>query len=894
MKAKMTNITIEKSKFVLTPITPQNFRHGTSLREGFSAGKNISRKTIVILLTAMAILSGVFISNVQSAPKAVADPISSLICDHYKNTYAANGWGTTSQSPEVSLSGIFGLATDALSGNNKITAYEKYGTSGTVYTYWYSSTADGVANPQTVNYINYNNGSPYGMTAPVPQSSPYWAASVIDCLGATGGIETGVANFMLGFSKFGVSVINTTYMVAFYGSTVVFNGFFDIIDGIVANFRTSLYLPFLSLLIMIGALWMGYQGLVKRRTTEAFNGALWMIGSVVAGSMLLVNPAIVPQTADFIVNNITTAIGTTITDGASQSVNSVLCSVQNSKTITDTSTTNPSTGAAQSTTYTVTAAARRTECAIWYNLVYTPWVVGQFGVAPGDTTAQGQEILYGTDATSKALKAGLTVTMGDNNKPLTNDQKSWPLVQLNAQSENIDLANLNISDKALYVQSADAALAYHELAQDNNFTWTGKVGFQRVTIASASIFATASTGLLVLIFGFMMLGYEITMLLLMILMPFFLLVGVHPGTGRRIALRWLELIVNVTIKRIMVSVMLSVFLLLYSLVMGSGIWLIQNILILAITIVGLGYIGKLMNIFGSVEFGGEKSINIGAGDRKNGNGNGAAGFRKVLGLAAGAAVGAASAAVGAGALSTTIGSATASVVGGSVAPPAPAPAGATGGAGASSAPAGLEGAGVPIVPATPASPLPSVAPSGDAAQKIAEQTRRVNDLKKQAIRQGAMQGAAQGFSTGSASGAVLGAAMIGLQTGDAIHDNEVQRIENQKRDEREAEMAASSQRQADVIARQLDAEEARNNAARAQAETASAAQRARDEWNARSKTPNSRTAAYDNYDGSLPPRPSVENRKIRDESDYSELEAAEIEKRRQAKGKGTLPPRADR
>jgi len=904
----MSKMTIEKSKFVLTPITAQSFRSGTSLKKGFSTFGALSRKTLIVALTGLAILSGVFVSNIQTTAPAIADPISDMLCGAVGSQYENYGKGTIQPNPETTLSGIFGLAFDGVTNDTKLTAYEKYGTSGTNFSMWYSPTRPG-SDPTDVKYTNYSSGGEGGVTASVPQKSPYWSVSAVDCLGLTGGIENGIANFMLTISEFGVSLINTVYMVAFFGSSVLFSGMFVIIGDIVANFRTSLYLPFISIFVMLGALWMGYQGLIKRRTTEAFNGALWMIGSIIAGTLLLTNPAVIPQTADFIVAKATEGVAGSITDGASQNVNGVLCSVDQSITASDDTTVDPSTGDTVTTDYNVADYARRMQCAIWYNLVYTPWVVGQFGVSPNDQSDKAQAILYGGDDTATSLKDGIPITMG-NNEQLTNDEKSWPMVQLNIQSNNIDVFKLNQQDTYRYLNSGSGALAYHELAEESNMAWTGKIALQRVTIASASIFATAATGILVLIFSFSMLGYQIMMVVLILLMPFFLLIGVHPGMGRRVAMRWLELIVNVTIKRIMISVLLSVFLLMYALVMGSGIWLIQNIIILAITVVGLRYKNKIMNMFADVDFGGDKRIR---GEKGEGGGGG---FRKVLGLATGAAVGAATAAVGAGALSTTIGGATAAVVGGTVAPAAAGAAATAAGTAAATvgttvaaeaAGAGLAGAAAsaaaPSLAGAAAAPAVSaagtaVAPAGAGAAEIARaaQTARVDELRKKAIRQGALQGAAQGFASGNPQGAVLGAAMMGLQTGDTIHDNEVQRIENEKRQARDAETAQAQRDQAAAMNRMVEMQTQQTQKENQAQQEAAAQSQAQQEWADKAKA-NRRasTAGYDSFDpSSLPPRPDVENRKVVSEQDYVDLEAKEFARREAAKNNGnnsSLPPR---
>ena len=49
-------------------------------------------------------------------------------------------------------------------------------------------------------------------------------------------------------------------------------------------------------------------------------------------------------------------------------------------------------------------------------------------------------------------------------------------------------------------------------------------------------------------------------LLLLVVGPFFLLIGTHPGFGRVVALRWFEMLVGVLLKQAAVALVLSVLL----------------------------------------------------------------------------------------------------------------------------------------------------------------------------------------------------------------------------------------------------------------------------------------------------------------------------------------------
>ena len=58
-------------------------------------------------------------------------------------------------------------------------------------------------------------------------------------------------------------------------------------------------------------------------------------------------------------------------------------------------------------------------------------------------------------------------------------------------------------------------------------------------------------------------------LLLLVAGPFFLIIGIHPGFGRVVAIRWFEMLVGVLLKQVAVALTLSVLLYCYSLIMGT-------------------------------------------------------------------------------------------------------------------------------------------------------------------------------------------------------------------------------------------------------------------------------------------------------------------------------------
>ena len=96
-------------------------------------------------------------------------------------------------------------------------------------------------------------------------------------------------------------------------------------------------------------------------------------------------------------------------------------------------------------------------------------------------------------------------------------------------------------------------------------------------------------------------------LLLLVAGPFFLIVGMHPGFGRVIAIRWFEMLVGVLMKQVAVALTLSVLLYCYSLIMGTTDqalpWALKIMMIALVTVAVFIYRKPFQHLFSSVGYG---------------------------------------------------------------------------------------------------------------------------------------------------------------------------------------------------------------------------------------------------------------------------------------------------
>lgn len=817
----------EKRQYVLTPISASSYANEVSLTRGFSKFANLSKKGIVAVISILALLTVMFVSSVQTSKPAYADLISDGFCNNsIKTLYGTYGNGfvpATATVVDASNTLLRSASTAATTNANfPLTAYEEYGFSFMNYTSWISATTDSTLSTDALKFHKYTNYNPstqtYTWNSEATIATPegkisatehpsYWSNGLWDCTNASGAVVNGIANTYLSVSKFGVGIINTIYLMVFGGSNLAFKAVYNGIDGLVSGLKDSFFMPYLELMVLLGAVWMAYQGLIKRRSTEALQGAIWMICAAAAGTLLIANPLLIPNLTNTVVTTVNKSINDAITANpmSTATESNALCSLPTSSGKTN-GTYTIDDAIAGKNIYTsdttleqqmgditaLSSTTRQTECMIWYNVLYTPWVSGQFGMTPPATSAadNSSKLYVKNTPLGKSLVDGIPVYLGS--KVVSQDSLTWSLLQLDSQKAMTGVLTGGVD----YYNSISSATAVSQLVDNNNGTWTGRgINMERPSAAFASIFAMLGTGILVVAYGLEMIAYQLGMLFLIILMPIFLLIGVHPGMGRRVALRWAELIGNLAIKQVLIGILLSVFLMIYGLVLGSGLWLVQNILIIAVTIVALAYKKTIMGMFANVQLGGSKVLD----DPMN---QIITGGKRVAGAVVGAGVAAGAAAVGMGGIGVAAGGGIASAIGGSGAGAAaggavaPEAAGAAGAAieGAAGASAGAAAAATPTA-AAPASQT-AVAPSKSSADAA-----RVRQLKAETMKKAIWMGASQGFASGNIANTAFTSAQLGIQIGDNAYDNEVAYQENlsddaareQERQLREANQQAQAE-----------------------------------------------------------------------------------------------------
>jgi hypothetical protein len=448
-----------------------------------------------------------------------------------------------------------------------------------------------VPGTQTVGMTLYDN---YGT------AGQYWAATGLKCSDMTSLIGNNVAGMVFDMAKSLDRVTITVYQSA-AGSNIL-TWLSSSVDTLITDLGKAIYFPFLAPVVIIGAIWLAWQGLIRKRATRTIEGTIWMVIACAAAIWLIGQPQ------DF------TGVGTTVSNGVTSVLNTAfdkLPAGNNSNCLP------VQTGDPQSVTanYAFTSGSGLVDenaNELWSVLVCKPWLEGEFGTTqyaqPGTAAAKTNVInVYGRNLLwAQAYASNEQPTIG-----LT-DAKQAVYGGISA-----DLQTQNPSVYALF--------------QGNQWT-------TRLEIAFFALFAAVVAGLLVLLIALTLIILKLGFLLLLVAGPFFLIVGVHPGFGRVVAIRWFEMLVGVLLKQVAIALVLSILLYCYSLIMGTSDqelpWGLKIMMISLVTVAVFIYRKPFQHLFSSVGYG-----MLGNNERAEVSWRESAfGFRRVSATAAGTVV----------------------------------------------------------------------------------------------------------------------------------------------------------------------------------------------------------------------------------------------------------------
>jgi hypothetical protein len=422
---------------------------------------------------------------------------------------------------------------------------------------------------------------PSGATGP-PIATPYnqygtagqyWAATNLQCSDMTSLIGNDVAGMIFDFAKALDRVTITVYQSA--AGEGILGWLQSVTDHLITGLGNAIYFPYVAVIVIIAAIWLAWQGLVRKRGTRTIEGTIWMVIACAAAIWLIGRPA------DF------TGLGKGVSDGISATLNTAFAHLPSpgQASCLPVAAGDPQISPASFSYTSGRTVVDQNANELWTVLVCKPWLDGEFG-----TTAYAQHGGARTPVNNFARPLLWAQAVAVNEHPTT------ALIQAKQAAYEGIAKTIQNSDPSVY-----------PLFQGKQWTTRLEIGF-------AALLAALVAGVLILLISVTLILLKLGFLLLLIVGPFFLLIGTHPGFGRVIAVRWFEMLVGVLLKQAAVALALSVLLYCYALVMGTSDavlpWALKILMITLVTVAVFIYRKPFQHLFASVGYSA-----IGATDR---------------------------------------------------------------------------------------------------------------------------------------------------------------------------------------------------------------------------------------------------------------------------------------
>jgi uncharacterized membrane protein YgcG len=394
----------------------------------------------------------------------------------------------------------------------------------------------------------------------------FWAAHGLQCSDMTSLIGNNVAGMVFDAAKSLDRVTITVYQAAAGNGIVTWLQ--NAVDKLISALGNAVYFPYLAPIVILGAMWLAWQGLIRKRATRTIEGTLWMVVAATAAIALIGRPA------DF------TGVGTGVSNGVTGVLNAAFSKLP---APTGSNCLPVQAGDPQSVTgsYAFTSGnglVDQDANELWSVLVCKPWLWGELGTT-NYTTGNGQPTVVNTYGRQLLWSQSIAA----------NETPTTALIQAKQATYTGIASSIQRNEPGIY-----------PLFQGNQWT-------TRLEIAFAAMFAALVAGLLILLIALTLIVLKLGFLLLLVVGPVFLIVGTHPGFGRIIAIRWFEMLVGVLMKQVAIAIVLSVLLYCYTLIMGTSDqalpWALKILMIALVTVAVFVYRKPFTHLFSAVGYG---------------------------------------------------------------------------------------------------------------------------------------------------------------------------------------------------------------------------------------------------------------------------------------------------
>ncbi|MFE0270481.1 hypothetical protein ACFWZ7_25480 [Nocardiopsis alba] len=356
--------------------------------------------------------------------------------------------------------------------------------------------------------------------------------------------------------------------------------------------RDGLWRPLLPTVFILSAITLGWWGLVRKRATLTMQGAVWMVAATTLGIFMTSAPHVVMAWSTNVTNWSTVvlhdALGETIFQGGTCPESSGIRRIPFQGTDGFFSGTpeyygpESSRGASGGGFPGQAEADFAEDAALWKNteMIYSaflcqPWIMAVFGESAENSEAAR---LY----SQQALSSGAISRFEMDARRDENGNLDRVAYQEMLDNKEEDYRAISEQIGHYYPEVWGA--------------WSGHDAQHRMTSSFVAFFGAFLGGLLIFILSVSTIVYKAGFLLFLLLSPFVLLVGIHPGMGQRIVHKYIELLLGFQVLAIFAQFLLVIYLSLYGILVtsdfGWGVKIVMMVILYVLMFVGRKHLAR--------------------------------------------------------------------------------------------------------------------------------------------------------------------------------------------------------------------------------------------------------------------------------------------------------------
>lgn len=407
-----------------------------------------------------------------------------------------------------------------------------------------------------------------------------------------------IGNFSLQITMFLTQVSNTAINLAF--SPIMEElGLTKVAVSIIEGFRDGIFFPLVVLVIAIAGLTTLYQAGKTRAYGKQAISLLIMLCIFVMGIFLMSKPEQTIKAVDKVPSMIEQAIvGLIFSSG--NSTDDYLC------TATGTVNSGVTNKDLQGKTlkYTPQDGTRSLMCENWRIFAFNPWVFGQWGTNFENLYAENTSYPERMSNKNTSLVGSADVNMGAG---IT--MNNWAVYQLDKSSTGtaafVDTKSDNgaISRDMYRIVDMQAGPNNGKLSDGSHFeTWSGDQFGLRQSVGFLSNISAGFGAVTIIAYSFTKLVISFTTTVMLMFLPLFLLMGLHPTVGRGKLKQYFGTLLGLIFQRIVLVVLLAVMLrLLTAVALSTDNYFISTFTTVAVCVIFMIYRKEILDqIFNSV------------------------------------------------------------------------------------------------------------------------------------------------------------------------------------------------------------------------------------------------------------------------------------------------------